>query len=131
MEEGSSRLHNAGLHENTMLSLIGFGEGHLALPTLSQVTRLKRKHLCVCTDWRADLLTTWLMGTKTRLIPFIVLHNSHTKVPEADTGQGQRDQGWPAQARAQSFRPEAHTCFLPVPLCLGQPLVNGEIKEQA
>lgn len=48
VEEGSSQRHNAGLHGNTMLFLIGLGEGHSALPTLGQVSRLKRKRLCVC-----------------------------------------------------------------------------------
>lgn len=48
VEEGSFQLNNAGSHGDTMISLIDLGEGHLALPTLGQVSRLKRKRLCVC-----------------------------------------------------------------------------------
>lgn len=51
VEEGSPRLHNAGLHENTMRSLIGFGEGSLGSAHARPSELVEKERLVYLHGW--------------------------------------------------------------------------------
>lgn len=51
VEEGSPQLHNTGLHENTMGSLIGFGEGSLGSAHAQPSESVEKETLVYLHGW--------------------------------------------------------------------------------